>query len=83
MVPFPIANRDREEERSSFPWPGFDPYLSTVALDNLLYNSKTDARSGILFSAVEALEHQEYLFRVRHFQSNPVVLNGEGPFLLS
>src|SRR5690242_15850086 len=55
----PLVRQDREFERGPLPGLGFHPDPSTLALDNLLTESKADTRAGN-FASMQTFEHAEH-----------------------
>ena len=71
--------RDGEEESCSFPWLGFDPDSSAIALNHALANSQSDAGAGIFLILMEPFENTEDFLLVLGVDPYAVVLNRNTP----
>src|SRR5690348_1215814 len=74
-----LLHRDREEERASLPGPSVDPDASTVPVDDLLADRKSDPGAGIFVAVVQALEHEEDALAVLRIEPDAVVGDREEP----
>src|SRR6266487_5806118 len=60
---------------------GFHPNLAAVAFDDFFAKGKSNPRAGILLAGVEALKEEEDALEIFGGNADPIVLNGELPFL--
>src|SRR6266568_2722364 len=73
--------REGELERGARAGLGLDPDPPAVALDDLLADGEADAGAGVLGAGVQPLEDDEDPVHVLRIDADPIVPDGEQPFL--
>lgn len=79
----PLRRRQTEEERRTFARFWIDPDASLMTLDNFLADRKPDARTGIIFLAMQPLKPMKMRWAYCGSMPMPIVLDGENPFLVA
>src|SRR5580704_8817245 len=75
--------RESEIEGRAFSGIRVHPHPAAVAFRDLLAQCQADSGAGKLFSAVQALKHDENLLEILRLDSKPIVLHGEDPFVVA
>src|SRR3984885_4864540 len=75
------AHRQRKIKRGAFAEGGLDRDGAAMPFDDLFANRKSDTGAVKFLPLVQSLEYPENLFKKLRFDSEPIVLNREHPFV--